>query len=343
MSATIFVLRNGQQSGPYTAGQVREMVGDGSLQPSDMAWREGLPEWKALSDVVPGIGPASQAAAASVPQAVPAVAAVATGGAMKWGLAAGATAIVLVLGGVGAWQYNAQQEIAAEKQRLAREEQKRVELQAEEQQRRQLEEKRKADEELQRLAEEKKQAEARNQELEQRLADERRVAEEQRVADQERRLEQQRERQQRVYETRRQRPTNEFPNQGSPYGGGYVQNPTMAPPPPVCRECGVVQSVRAVGHQGQGSGVGAVAGGVVGGALGNQIGRGRGRNAATVVGVLGGAVAGHEIEKSQRSYTTYEISVRFDDGGYRTFAQDAPPPWRQGDRVRMINGTLAGY
>jgi uncharacterized protein YcfJ len=44
------------------------------------------------------------------------------------------------------------------------------------------------------------------------------------------------------------------------------------------------------------SGVGAVVGGLAGGALGNQVGQGRGRTAATIGGVVLGALAGNRVE-----------------------------------------------
>lgn len=44
------------------------------------------------------------------------------------------------------------------------------------------------------------------------------------------------------------------------------------------------------------SGAGAVIGAIAGGAAGNAIGKGSGRAAATAIGVLGGAVLGHQIE-----------------------------------------------
>ncbi|HEX5785585.1 MAG TPA: glycine zipper 2TM domain-containing protein [Burkholderiaceae bacterium] len=47
---------------------------------------------------------------------------------------------------------------------------------------------------------------------------------------------------------------------------------------------------------GQKSGAGAVMGGIAGGAIGNQIGQGNGRAAATVIGLIGGAVLGDKIE-----------------------------------------------
>ena len=74
-------------------------------------------------------------------------------------------------------------------------------------------------------------------------------------------------------------------------------------------------------RKGEGSGVGAVAGGVVGGVLGNQVGGGNGRAAMTVIGAVGGGLAGHEIEKRARSVTVYRVKVRMDDGSLRTIEQ----------------------
>ncbi|RLJ65332.1 glycine zipper 2TM domain-containing protein [Sulfurisoma sediminicola] len=111
--------------------------------------------------------------------------------------------------------------------------------------------------------------------------------------------------------------------------------------PPICRDCGTIESVREIAKEGEGSGLGAVAGGVVGGVLGNQVGNGRGRDLATVAGAIGGAFAGHQIEKSQKKVVDYQITVRLEDGTTRVFHQDTAPAWRSGDRVRIENGSLA--
>lgn len=116
--------------------------------------------------------------------------------------------------------------------------------------------------------------------------------------------------------------------------------PAVAPAAPACYDCGVVESVRQVVQEGEGSGLGAVAGGVVGGLLGNQVGKGSGRSVATVLGVAGGAYAGHQIEKSRKKAVRHEVTVRMSDGTLRTVPQDGTPPWRAGDRVRIENGTL---
>ena len=107
-----------------------------------------------------------------------------------------------------------------------------------------------------------------------------------------------------------------------------------------CAECGVVESVREIDVKGEGSGVGAVGGAVVGGVLGHQIGDGRTQDIATVVGVVGGAVAGHEIEKHVKSGKSYEITVRFEDGSSRVIHEASVPSWRNGDRVKVVNGVI---
>jgi outer membrane lipoprotein SlyB len=83
----------------------------------------------------------------------------------------------------------------------------------------------------------------------------------------------------------------------------------------------VVESVRAVKQQGQGTGVGAVAGGVTGGVVGHQFGKGSGNTAMTVLGAVGGAFAGNAIEKNVRATTVYETQVRMADGNLRSFRE----------------------
>ncbi len=116
--------------------------------------------------------------------------------------------------------------------------------------------------------------------------------------------------------------------------------PVAAPVPAICRECGVVESVREVAVEAKGSGGGAVAGGIVGGVIGNQWGRGATRDIATVLGAIGGAYAGNHIEKSIKESKRYDVSVRFEDGSTRSFSSDTLPTWHVGDRVRLQNGLL---
>jgi uncharacterized protein YcfJ len=111
----------------------------------------------------------------------------------------------------------------------------------------------------------------------------------------------------------------------------------VAVPRQVCQDEQVVV-------QGQKSGAGAIMGGIAGGALGNAIGNGSGRTAATVIGLLGGAMLGNGIEGSSPSgvqtvrncgtQTFYEnqtvaYDVVYELGGrqYRAQMQQDPGPF----------------
>lgn len=100
-----------------------------------------------------------------------------------------------------------------------------------------------------------------------------------------------------------------------------------------CASCGVVESVQAVQRKGEGSGLGAVAGGVVGGALGSQVGRGDGRTAMTVLGAIGGGLAGNEVEKRAKAVTVYRVRIKMDNGDMRTVEQGRSEA--VGQRVRI--------
>lgn len=123
-----------------------------------------------------------------------------------------------------------------------------------------------------------------------------------------------------------------------------VNEQTVAPPPPpaarVCNECGVIDSINVVDKKGDGSGLGAVGGAVVGGLLGNQVGGGRGKTAATVVGVVGGALAGNEVEKRVKSVNEYQVTVRMNDGTSRNFTFDTAPGYVVGEKIKVIDGRI---
>jgi len=121
----------------------------------------------------------------------------------------------------------------------------------------------------------------------------------------------------------------------------------VPPPPPVvvaaiCRECAVIEEVREVEKAGQASGAGAVGGAVVGGVVGHQMGGGRGKDFATILGALGGGLAGNAIEKNAKKTVEYQIVVRYEDGTKGLFTQATPPSWRSGDKVKVINGVIQG-
>ncbi|MFM0595936.1 glycine zipper 2TM domain-containing protein [Paraburkholderia dilworthii] len=110
--------------------------------------------------------------------------------------------------------------------------------------------------------------------------------------------------------------------------------------PAYCSSCGTVVAISAVRQEGHGTGIGAVGGAVAGGLVGNQFGAGNGRAAMTVLGALGGGFAGNSVEKHIRSTTAYSVRVHMESGKTRYFTYHEAPPFQQGQRVRIENGTL---
>lgn len=78
-----------------------------------------------------------------------------------------------------------------------------------------------------------------------------------------------------------------------------------------CTECGVVHSVRKVQAKRKGAGPGAA-----------------------------GALAGNEISKPATPANAYEITVDLDDGTSRVITEASAPSWRNGDKVRIVNGVI---
>ena len=103
---------------------------------------------------------------------------------------------------------------------------------------------------------------------------------------------------------------------------------------------GTVQAVREVKQAGEHTAVGPIAGGVAGAVIGSQIGGGNGKKVMTVLGALGGAMAGKHIEKQARGTTRWEIDVRHDNGTHQTVLSDVAPSYGAGDRVRVVDGRL---
>jgi outer membrane lipoprotein SlyB len=107
-----------------------------------------------------------------------------------------------------------------------------------------------------------------------------------------------------------------------------------------CAPCGTVESIRVVELKGDASGLGAVAGGVTGAVVGKQTGRGNGNTAMAALGAAGGALAGNEIEKNMKKHYSCRVTVRMDDGSFRTVSLSTVPAVAVGGRVRIANGAL---
>ncbi len=125
--------------------------------------------------------------------------------------------------------------------------------------------------------------------------------------------------------------------------------PRPAPAPAAqqaCASCGVVETIRQVQVPVKDNSdhlVGTIAGGVAGGVVGNQFGGGSGKTALTVLGAVGGALAGREVERNirqQQTVTHYELTVRMSDGSTRQFRSAQPFSFASGDHVRVENNQL---
>lgn len=95
-------------------------------------------------------------------------------------------------------------------------------------------------------------------------------------------------------------------------------------------------------QKGTGSGIGAVIGGVVGAVAGHQVGGGTGKDLATVAGAVGGAYAGNAIEKNSKTTVSesFRVSIRLDNGTYRSYDVPSYGELRVGDRVKIQNNQL---
>lgn len=107
-----------------------------------------------------------------------------------------------------------------------------------------------------------------------------------------------------------------------------------------CAQCGVVENIREISREGESTGLGTVAGGLIGGLLGRQLAE-DGSILGMLIGMAGGAYAGNKFEQYRNRASSYEVTVRMDDGAQRTLTFDSRPVWRVGERVRFGSGGLA--
>lgn len=102
-----------------------------------------------------------------------------------------------------------------------------------------------------------------------------------------------------------------------------------------CASCGVVEIVRVVEHR-RPEPAGAPEGRLAESVLGYRMGGGGGEGFVLLLGAMAGA------SPAARARLLYEVDVRLEDGSVRTFRLAGEPPWRLGDRVRVIQGRIIG-
>jgi outer membrane lipoprotein SlyB len=111
-------------------------------------------------------------------------------------------------------------------------------------------------------------------------------------------------------------------------------------------EYGTIEQVRNVTIAGQHSGIGVIGGAAVGGAAASGIGHGVGTALAEAGGVVVGAVAGDATEEALTRKAALELTIKLDSGNTIVVAQEVPPEFILGDRVRVVIGggmTRVGY
>jgi outer membrane lipoprotein SlyB len=110
-----------------------------------------------------------------------------------------------------------------------------------------------------------------------------------------------------------------------------------APGPQDWARPGAVEWVRETVHRTHGDPAGgALAGALIGGMLGRDSGE-------AVAGAIGGAVLGAMVSSGSSENRTYEVAVRFDDGGREVFLYEGRSPFRPGQPVVQGPGGLAPY
>ncbi len=104
-----------------------------------------------------------------------------------------------------------------------------------------------------------------------------------------------------------------------------------------CDRCGTVVTTNRKDERGSGT-AGTVVGGVGGAVAGNLLGR---NTASTVIGGVGGAVAGNVIGRKLSSKKVWSVQVQMDRGDTQDVDYGSDPGFHQGDRVRIArDGTL---
>ena len=87
---------------------------------------------------------------------------------------------------------------------------------------------------------------------------------------------------------------------------------------------------------------GAAIGGVAGGVVGNQFGKGNGKKAMTILGALGGAAVGSQVN-SQKLVPGYAVTLRGSDGEVVTFNSQNYLPVGQTVNYRNQNNRITLY
>ena len=127
--------------------------------------------------------------------------------------------------------------------------------------------------------------------------------------------------------------TGVLPNQTSPKQSGIAMansNSTAQAQIANCALCGIVESIRTVEIRDEAAALG---GGLAGAPIGND-------GSTTILRTDGAAASGSETGTSVKRRYAYRVTVRMDDGSYRSVSLSSTPALAVGDKVRVVEGKL---
>lgn len=107
-----------------------------------------------------------------------------------------------------------------------------------------------------------------------------------------------------------------------------------------CAICGTVESIRILEVRVEADETGTDSSRPSDAMAGGRSSRGEGSSSVTLLGVTGGVFGGSDAENSVRKRNAYRVTVRMDDGSYRTLSLSSPPAFAVGDKVRVVEGKL---
>ena len=103
--------------------------------------------------------------------------------------------------------------------------------------------------------------------------------------------------------------------------------------PGTCALCGTIESIRTIEVLDQAS--------APVGTADSRSGTEAGARAATsVLDTLSSVVTWNAAEKDMRKRVVYRVTLRMDDGSFRTISLPSPPAFTVGDKVRVVEGRL---
>jgi outer membrane lipoprotein SlyB len=121
--------------------------------------------------------------------------------------------------------------------------------------------------------------------------------------------------------------TGVLPNGTPPNVSGAARTESAAPSQAAtCALCGSIEAIRTVE--------------VVDEAGGSTLADAGRDGGGTILGSSGAAASGNETAKGAKKRYAYRVTVRMDDGSYRTVSLATPPALVVGDKVRIVEGRL---